>query len=173
MIIRPAEESDALHISAISRDITAGRSMNISRIDFTDAKSLICGLTVFDHMLVLETETPPAEICAVLLLSVNPQIYFRRSATLDMLVSVKWQGQGIGKALMLSALELADKELLLERIEVEIAVGNVNALKLCKAAGFKVEGTAKDWARADDGSYMDAYLMARCRPNGERTAAGI
>jgi len=27
-----------------------------------------------------------------------------------------------------------------------------------------LEGTAKDWAVSDDGNYIDAYLLARCRP---------
>jgi putative acetyltransferase len=54
---------------------------------------------------------------------------------------------------------------MLERVEVEIALDNVNALKLFKSMGFKVEGTAKDWAVTDDGEYIDAYLLARCRPH--------
>ena len=41
--------------------------------------------------------------------------------------------------------------------------GNVGALKLCKSAGFRVEGVARDWLRTLDGKYVDAYLMAHCR----------
>ncbi|MCE5201759.1 MAG: GNAT family N-acetyltransferase [Synergistaceae bacterium] len=165
MIIRPVKKEDAAQIREISTDITVSKNMDISSINFADAENLIVKLTGFDHMLVLETETPPTEICAVLLLRVDPQIYFRRLATLETMVGIKWQGQGIGKALMLSALELADKELLLERVEAKIATENIPALKLCKSTGFKVEGIAKDWAISDDGGYIDAYLLARCKPN--------
>ena len=66
-------------------------------------------------------------------------------------------------SLMETALELADNELMMERVEVEIPTDNVGALKLCKAAGFKVEGIAKDWMRNPDGHFVDAYLMAHCR----------
>jgi putative acetyltransferase len=164
MIIRPVIIDDAPQIREISSDISVRRSMNISQAEFADAENLIHNLTELDHVLVLETEMKPVEICGVVLLRVDPQIYLRRQAALEIMMGTKWQGQGLGKALMMAALELADKELMLERVEVEIATDNISALKLCKSVGFKVEGTAKDWAVSDDGNYIDAYLLARCRP---------
>lgn len=164
MYIRPAGKKDTPQIEAIARQISQiGDNTNISHVDFIDSKTLIEELTDFDHMLVLETETPPTEICAAVLLSVDPQIFLRRAASLKIIVSPQWQGQGIGRVLLNAALELAEKELMLERVAVEIPVENVNGLKLCKSAGFKVEGIAKDWARLKDGTYIDSYLMARCR----------
>ena len=100
---------------------------------------------------------------AAALLRVNPQIYRRRMATLRIIVDKKWQGQGLGKALAAAATDLADNELMIERVEVEIPTDNVGALKLCKSAGFRVEGVARDWLRTLDGKYVDAYLMAHCR----------
>lgn len=85
--------------------------------------------------MVLETEVKPIEICGVL--RVDPQIYLRRQATLEIMMGAKWQGQGLGKALMMAALELADKELMLERVEVEIALDNLNALKLYQIDGVQ------------------------------------
>lgn len=165
MIIRPVEPDDARQISEISADRSVKKTMNLSQAGFSDAEKLIKELTDLDHLLVLETEMPPTEICGVVLLKIDTQIYLRRQATLEIMLETKWQGQGLGKALLVAALELADKELMLERIEVEIALDNVNALKLFKSMGFKVEGTAKDWAVTEDGEYIDAYLLARCRPH--------
>lgn len=164
MIIRPVKLDDAQHISEISSDGIVRKSMNISQAGFADAEKLIKNLTPLDHVMVLETEMEPIEFCGVILLKVNSQIYLRRKATLEIMMGTKWQGQGLGKALMIAALELADKELMLERIEVEIAIDNLNALKLFKSMGFKVEGTAKDWAMSNDNKYIDSYLLARCRP---------
>ena len=164
MIIRPVKLEDARHISEISFDSSVRKSMNISQAGFSDAEKLIKNLTPHDHVLVLETEVKPVEFCGVVLLRVDHQIFLRRQETLEIMVGAKWQGQGLGKALMMAALELADKELMLERVEVEIATDNLNALKLFKSIGFKVEGTAKDWAVSDDGEFIDAYLLARCRP---------
>lgn len=164
MYIRPAEKKDIQQVGRIASRISQiDGDANLSHMDFIDSKTLIEGLTDFDHMLVLETETPPTEICAAVLLSVDPQIFLRRTASLKIIVSPQWQGQGIGKVLINAALELAEKELMLERVEVEVPLENVNGLKLCKSAGFKVEGIAKDWARTADGTYIDSYLMARCK----------
>ena len=163
MRIRPVTHRDAEGIDKITAKVAEGRLFNFSTGKFEDVGQLIAGLTQFDHMFVLETETEPQEICAVVLLQVNHQIFLRRMATLRIIVDPKWQGQGLGKALMASALDFADDELMMERVEVEIPTDNVNALKLCKSAGFKVEGIAKDWMRSHEGHFVDAYLMAHCR----------
>lgn len=163
MRIRPVMQSDAEEIGRINARVARGGILNFSNSVFNNADKLIEELTNLDHMLVLETETEPRAICAAVLLQVNPQIFLRRMATLRIIVDPEWQGQGLGKALMQSALSLADEELLMERVEVEIPTDNVNALKLCKSTGFKVEGTARDWLRAEDGRYLDVYLMAHCR----------
>ena len=132
----------------------------------TNGDRMLAATMPSDETRSLQTEVAPIEICGVVLLQVDPQIYLRRQATLEIMMAAKWQGQGLGKALMMAALELADMELMLERIEVEIAIDNLSALKLCKSLGFKVEGTARDWALTADGEYIDAYLLARCRSNG-------
>lgn len=164
MRIRPVKLEDASEINRINENsLTRNIFVNFASHHFDDAEKLIAGLTQFDHMLVLETETPPKEICAVALLRVNPQIYRRRMATLRIIVEKKWQGQGLGKAIAAAAVSLADNELMIERVEVEIPTENVGALKLCKATGFRVEGVARDWLRTLDGKYADAYLMAHCK----------
>ena len=134
MRIRPVTHRDAEGSDKINAKVAEGRLFNFSTGKFEDVGQLIAGLTQFDHMFVLETETEPQEICAVVLLQVNHQIFLRRMATLRIIVDPKWQGQGLGKALMASALDFADDELMMERVEVEIPTDNVNALKLCKSA---------------------------------------
>ncbi len=51
----------------------------------------------------------------------------------------------------------------MERVEVEVAIDNDEGLKLCKSAGFKVEGVARDWVMSSNGKYKDAYLMGKCK----------
>ena len=164
MMIRPVTISDARHISEISSRRFGQEEHEHFSGRHTDAKNLIKTLPSSTTCSLLETGTDPVEIRGVVLPGSIPDAHLRRQATLEIMMGSKWQGQGLGKALMMAALELADKELMLERIEVEIAIDNLNALKLCKSMGFKVEGTAKDWAVSDDGNYIDAYLLARCRP---------
>lgn len=165
MLIRPVAKSDAAALLAMmagERGFERGCA-NVSRIDFRRIDELVDDLGKSDHMFVLEKETPPAEICGFLLLRTDPQIYLRNLAALEIYVAAKLQGQGLGKALLKTALDLADNELMIERVEAEIAAGNIKALKLFKSFGFKLEGTAKDWAVSENGGFVDAYLLARCR----------
>lgn len=165
MRIRPIKQDDAGQLYRISSECSVSRGINnLAFADVSEMEKRIDALSDREHFLVLETETPPVEICAGLLLSVSPSASMRRSATMELMVGKKWQSQGLGKALMVAAMSLADEELMLERIEVEIDVENTGALKLYKSFGFKVEGEAKDWGVSSDGRYLDAFILARCRP---------
>lgn len=164
MRIRPVKKEDAEQLYRISSESSVSRGINnLALADALEMAKRIAILSDREHFLVLETETPPTEICAGLLLSVSPSSSMRRNATMELMVGRKWQSQGLGKALMIAALALADKELMIERIEVEIDVENTGALKLYKSFGFKVEGEAKDWGIMPDGRYLDAFILARCR----------
>lgn len=165
MLIRPVKTADSEQLYKISTESSVSRGINnLALIDAAGMKKLIDDLTDLDHFFVLETETQPIELCACLWLSAFPLSSKRRSASMELMVGKKWQSQGLGKALMYAALNLADDELMLERIEVEIDVENTGALKLYKSFGFKVEGIARDWGLLPQGGYIDAYLLARLRP---------
>ncbi|BDM65074.1 acetyltransferase [Shewanella sp. NFH-SH190041] len=70
--------------------------------------------------------------------------------------------QGIGRALICAALELAFQWLALRRIELEVYTDNEAALALYQSLGFVIEGRAQDYAFRD-GVYVDVYLMALTR----------
>ncbi|MDO4988666.1 MAG: GNAT family N-acetyltransferase [Synergistes sp.] len=163
MRIRPVRPEDADAIDKINREAAKGDFFCFSKGIKESASELINRLSFLDHLFVLESDTEPNTICGACLLQVDSQIFLRRVATLRVIVKESCQGQGLGRALIKAALDLADNELMLERVEVEIPTNNVGALKMCKSVGFKVEGTAKDWIRTPDGSYVDAYLMAHCK----------
>lgn len=80
-----------------------------------------------------------------------------------MAVHDKYQGQGIGKMLMLTAIDLADNWLNLVRLELDVYTDNERALRLYKNFDFEIEGRKRlDAFRT--GSYIDSYMMARLRP---------
>ncbi len=80
-----------------------------------------------------------------------------------MAVHDKYQGQGIGKMLMLTVIDLADNWLNLVRLELDVYTDNERALRLYKNFDFEIEGRKRlDAFRA--GSYIDSYMMARLRP---------
>jgi len=71
-----------------------------------------------------------------------------------------WQGKGVGSALMVAALDLADNWLGLRRIELHVHADNERAVALYRKFGFAVEGTHRAYA-IRNGVYVDSLSMAR------------
>lgn len=94
----------------------------------------------------------------------------RHSAWLGMAVRDDWQGRGIGTALLVAGLDLADHWLQLTRMELHVFVDNEPALRLYRRYGFVVEGTLRR-AAFREGTLHDVHLMARLRetPPGQAT----
>ena len=87
----------------------------------------------------------------------------RHVGDIAMAVHDKHQGQGIGKMLMLTIIDLADNWLNLVRLEMDVYTDNERALRLFKSFDFEIEGRKRlDAFRG--GSYIDSYIMARLRP---------
>ena len=80
-----------------------------------------------------------------------------------MAVRDDWQGKGVGTALVQAAVDLADRWLNLRRLELQVYTDNDAGIRLYKKFGFVIEGTHVDFAFRD-GAYVDAYAMARLRP---------
>lgn len=74
------------------------------------------------------------------------------------------QGRGVGTALMTALCDYADRWLNTLRIELTVYTDNTVALRLYRRFGFEIEGTFKGYAMRD-GSYVDAYAMARFHPS--------
>jgi len=81
---------------------------------------------------------------------------------LGMAIQSRYQGQGVGTALMQALMDLADKWLPVTRIELTVFADNERAVKLYRKFGFEIEGTHKAYALRD-GKYVDTYAMARIR----------
>lgn len=88
----------------------------------------------------------------------------RHAGTVGMAVHDDWQGRGVGSALMRAAVEMADRWLGLTRLELEVFTDNEPAVRLYERFGFEREGTLRRYGFRD-GAYVDAYLMARLRPD--------
>jgi len=83
---------------------------------------------------------------------------FTHCGTLGMGVLSDYRGKGIGARLIEDALYAA-KEFGFERVELEVYVSNVSAVKLYETRGFKHEGVKRK-ARKLDGKYDDILMMA-------------
>lgn len=86
----------------------------------------------------------------------------RHVGAIGMAVHDDFQGRGVGSALLVACLDLADRWLDLRRIELEVYTDNLAAIHLYEKFGFEREGLLREYAFRD-GSYTDAFLMARVR----------
>jgi putative acetyltransferase len=84
----------------------------------------------------------------------------RDCAWLGMAIHDDFQGRGVGSALMMAIVDLADNWLGVRRIELTVYTDNVPAIHLYEKFGFVVEGTGRQFARRA-GKYVDAHYMAR------------
>lgn len=82
--------------------------------------------------------------------------------SIGMGVHDNYAGRGIGQALIGEILAICDRWLNLRRVELTVYTDNERAVRLYERNGFAKEGHFRDFAFRD-GSYVDAYTMARLR----------
>jgi putative acetyltransferase len=112
------------------------------------------------HRLVAEVD---GRVVGSIGLEVNRRPRRRHAAALGMAVDQDVQSQGIGTALLVAVLGLADRWLNLHRIELEVMCANERAIRLYERHGFAIEGRLRDYSFTG-GTYTDAFAMARLRP---------
>lgn len=71
-----------------------------------------------------------------------------------------WHGQGIGRALMEAAIDIADNWMGLTRLQLEVFVDNPSAIRLYERCGFQREGRARAGTICN-GKLVDHFYMAR------------
>lgn len=105
-----------------------------------------------------------AELVGYLGLKTDPTRPRRRHAGgIGMAVHDDFRGRGVGTALLLAAVDLADNWLNLLRLELTVFTDNEPAVRLYKKCGFEIEGTLRRHSfRA--GEYVDVFSMARLHP---------
>ena len=84
---------------------------------------------------------------------------YLHAGVLGMGILKEFRGRGIGRRLILAALERA-REVGIERVELTVYVSNKRAIRLYKSVGFAREGVQRK-GRKLDGVYEDVLMMAR------------
>jgi putative acetyltransferase len=100
------------------------------------------------------------EILGQLSMSVMSNPRRKHVANFGMAVKASTRRKGVGSALVKAAIELAEKWLVVRRIELEVYTDNTAAIELYKKFGFAIEGTAKYYAFRN-GEFVDVHFMAR------------
>ena len=84
----------------------------------------------------------------------------RHDAFLGMSVRKGWRGKGIGTRLMARAMEWAQGNPVVRRVELTVYARNAAAIHLYKKFDFKVEGRRRNKI-FQEGRYLDDFVMAR------------
>lgn len=163
LTIRPVRIEDAVPLNEMRRmDGVRENTLGIISERLSRGEDFIKGLTDNDHLLVAEIEENGSKkVVGSCALQINRN-RMRHSASLGIAVHPKYQGKGIGKALMTKILDLADNWLMLVRVELGVFVDNTRAINLYKSMGFEIEGTRR-YAAIRNGEFVDEYIMARYR----------
>ena len=84
---------------------------------------------------------------------------YRHAGVLGMGILKEFRGRGLGRRLILAALERA-REVGIERVELTVYVSNKRAIRLYTSVGFVREGVKRK-GRKLDGVYEDVLMMAK------------
>lgn len=83
-------------------------------------------------------------------------------------IAVREPGAGLGSRLLRAVLDSIYRETGVNRIDLDVFLGNDRARRTYEKAGFKVEGVLRDYHRDGDGSFRDMWLMSVLRRDWER-----
>lgn len=84
---------------------------------------------------------------------------YRHAGVLGIGMLKEFRGQGLGRRLILAALERA-RQVGIERVELTVYVSNKRAIQLYESVGFVREGVKRK-GRKLDGVYEDVLMMAK------------
>src|SRR5688500_6586218 len=78
-------------------------------------------------------------------------------------IAVREPGGGIGSILLEAVLDEIYATTDINRIDLDVYVGNDRARRAYEKAGFQVEGVLRDYHRNGDGSFSSMWLMSVLR----------
>ncbi|WP_244151154.1 GNAT family N-acetyltransferase [Parageobacillus thermantarcticus] len=84
----------------------------------------------------------------------------KHQGSFGMSVKKDFRNQGVGKALLTMLLDWAKENPLIEKVCLEVAADNTNALRLYRNFGFVEEGVKTKAMKIDEQTYDDLILMA-------------
>lgn len=79
------------------------------------------------------------------------------------LIDPAQRGRGLGVGMMRASVDLAFQQFEMHRVELGVFENNPRAIACYERVGFKQEGLARDWFKADDG-YWNMLTMSILEP---------
>lgn len=82
-------------------------------------------------------------------------------------IAVREAGAGLGSILLQGVLDRLYRETDINRVDLDVFLGNDRARRAYEKAGFQLEGVMRDYHRNADGSFSSMWLMSVLRKDWE------
>ena len=160
--IRPFTESDVSGINEIRRmDGVIETIPTLSSESESFTSELFKGYDAGDPSFTAVAFRNGVEVIAGhAILHTNKKARTRHAASIAIIVRTDCQDMGIGRALLTRLLKIADEDLMLVRVELEVAANNPRAIHLYESLGFVREGLCR-YTFVQQGRYGDTIMMGR------------
>lgn len=165
IILRTAEENDAEKLIDYLK-ITAAETPFLIRepdeitLSIKQEQDFIRTKKDSENELLLIAEIGGRHIGNCSLMSIGGYKRYRHRCDIAIALYKEYCGLGIGKAMLETVLDIAEKAGY-EQAELEVIADNKPAIALYEKLGFKIYGTFPDNMKYEDGSYVDAYWMMK------------
>lgn len=165
IILRTAEENDAERLIDYLK-ITAAQTPFLIRepdeitLSIEQEQDFIRAKKDSGNELLLIAEIGGRHIGNCSLMSIGGYKRYRHRCDIAIALYKEYCGLGIGKAMLETVLDIAEKAGY-EQAELEVIADNKPAIALYEKLGFKIYGTFPDNMKYEDGSYADAYWMMK------------
>src|SRR5512135_1760235 len=162
MNIRPAVRSDARAHLALVREMLAEAEVNtpLAPDEFAmtpeEERSRIEELTSSPRVLWLVAEEAGELAGSLTLKPISTRRALAHTATLGMTIRKSFRRRGIGRALLVEALEWAPTAAY-TRVQLDVYARNTGAIALYEQLGFQHEGRRRNFIREGD-TYLDDLL---------------
>jgi RimJ/RimL family protein N-acetyltransferase len=158
---RPEDAARCIaYVQTLAAEPDIGIGLSAGEFNWTEAQEaqFFKEMAEADNALFLIAEAD-GKIAGLLSLQGGKRKSNHHAATLGITVAKDYRGEGVGTALMHTALELARANRVLKRIELNVFTDNPHAIHLYEKFGFTVEGQRRK-ALYRDGRFHDDLLMA-------------
>ncbi|MFA9555884.1 N-acetyltransferase family protein [Evansella sp. AB-rgal1] len=163
IIIRTGDMNDALGMHELTKDVLREEKGLVMTIhDFT--------MTVEDQRIkndwyvqLPKTLTLLAEdqkkIIGILTIEPEPFIKTAHRGNLGIIIHKDYRSEGVGNALMETALQWVKSSKMYDKIQLEVLESNIRGIALYEKLGFKIEGIIKNALKHANNSYENIHIM--------------
>lgn len=160
--IAPLRAADTAEVTVLYRASAAGRgglARTPDEIDEAYVRDLLAHAEAAGIVLGARSG---ATLCAMIdATRIGPRQFAHVLSNLTVIVHPEFQAQGLGTLMFRSLIDAA-RQLTprIERLELMVRSGNVDAVRLYERLGFVIEGRFKNRVRLTDGTVEDDLAMA-------------